>query len=587
MVYAVAALLASSLTAAGLLVAWAATSPAHWFWRTEALLAASLPLLVASATEPLAAFAIQATIVTVGTRWLPWDNATSKAEAAGAFRFAMRDLLLLCVPISVVAASARYRTPSLNPEALQTVVLIGVAGGLVSFTGWWIGSKKAKLAWIRVLVGLLVWGSTAAVLARCDWFVFCFENLGEWPPDQAGGTWGFYGRYNLGDRVNAWYAILATQLLLTVWVTRGFVAPADASCSWKRRIWRRLSCAGSLVLFALALIPTLHVGYKFLTRHPTPDVETPEQNGYLDLVDATQLLPSVRLVEADGFYLWEADEAQLQAAVAELGAALDRAGERFGKPSSATVDYRDGQYPYSLIDDFSTLMRGLAAQARLAKLSGDIESAADRFLEILALANTCCRGGLAYHGDKATHFDYVAYRGFYHLLDELPGESLPDYASRLHGLELDREPPEQLVRRSEAWAQRSRGWYGHLMYIYGLRYHYRLFELQSHLYGQRDSTTISRLLRADIAIRRFKSHKGGWPEKLDSLIPEYLSAVPVDPCSRRGEHLRYLLRDDSYLLYSVGPDGEDDHGQESTMSLSYAVHGDTSLGDLFDERPED
>ena len=46
----------------------------------------------------------------------------------------------------------------------------------------------------------------------------------------------------------------------------------------------------------------------------------------------------------------------------------------------------------------------------------------------------------------------------------------------------------------------------------------------------------------------------------------YLDYMPFDPCA--GAPLRYVPQGDDYLLYSVGPDGRDDGGQESASEDS-------------------
>ena len=62
-----------------------------------------------------------------------------------------------------------------------------------------------------------------------------------------------------------------------------------------------------------------------------------------------------------------------------------------------------------------------------------------------------------------------------------------------------------------------------------------------------------------IALKRYQSHHGTWPETLDALLPAYLSEVPIDPMS--GKPLRYHANTDgTYLLYSVGENGKDDGG---------------------------
>jgi hypothetical protein len=46
---------------------------------------------------------------------------------------------------------------------------------------------------------------------------------------------------------------------------------------------------------------------------------------------------------------------------------------------------------------------------------------------------------------------------------------------------------------------------------------------------------------------------------LDELVPEFISAVPIDPMDI--QPLRYKLNaDGTFVLYSVGEDGKDDGG---------------------------
>jgi len=63
---------------------------------------------------------------------------------------------------------------------------------------------------------------------------------------------------------------------------------------------------------------------------------------------------------------------------------------------------------------------------------------------------------------------------------------------------------------------------------------------------------------ASAAVEAYRRDKGAYPESLEALCPEYLPAVPVDPCSGRG--LCYALTDTGYTIYSVGVNGTDDGG---------------------------
>jgi len=63
-----------------------------------------------------------------------------------------------------------------------------------------------------------------------------------------------------------------------------------------------------------------------------------------------------------------------------------------------------------------------------------------------------------------------------------------------------------------------------------------------------------------IALLRYKNDKGLCPENLQELITAaYLKELPIDPYSDKP--LVYRKTDDNFLLYSIGPDFEDDGGQ--------------------------
>jgi hypothetical protein len=65
-----------------------------------------------------------------------------------------------------------------------------------------------------------------------------------------------------------------------------------------------------------------------------------------------------------------------------------------------------------------------------------------------------------------------------------------------------------------------------------------------------------------IALKRYSLHHGKLPTSLETLVPEFLSAVPVDYMD--GKPIKYRLNDDgSFTLYSVGEDGQDDGGELS------------------------
>jgi hypothetical protein len=67
-----------------------------------------------------------------------------------------------------------------------------------------------------------------------------------------------------------------------------------------------------------------------------------------------------------------------------------------------------------------------------------------------------------------------------------------------------------------------------------------------------------------MALERFRAERGHYPTSLSELVPGQLRRVPRDPFARGREELKYLAMESAgqrRLLYSVGPDGEDQQGQ--------------------------
>jgi len=77
---------------------------------------------------------------------------------------------------------------------------------------------------------------------------------------------------------------------------------------------------------------------------------------------------------------------------------------------------------------------------------------------------------------------------------------------------------------------------------------------------QTRSSAQIRTAQAALAIERFRLATERLPAQLGDLVPQYLSTVPADPFD--GKPLRYHRLEKGYVVYSVGPDGEDNGGRE-------------------------
>jgi hypothetical protein len=73
------------------------------------------------------------------------------------------------------------------------------------------------------------------------------------------------------------------------------------------------------------------------------------------------------------------------------------------------------------------------------------------------------------------------------------------------------------------------------------------------------------LVTEAIALKRYQLRHGAYPTNAATLVPEFLSEPVSDPID--GQPLRYHLNPDgTFLLYSVGEDGKDDHGDPTSVN---------------------
>src|SRR5207244_12392963 len=61
-----------------------------------------------------------------------------------------------------------------------------------------------------------------------------------------------------------------------------------------------------------------------------------------------------------------------------------------------------------------------------------------------------------------------------------------------------------------------------------------------------------------LAVERYRQAHHRWPDSLAALVPEFLQVLPSDPYN--GSPLKYRRLDAGVVIYSVGPDGQDDGG---------------------------
>ena len=83
-----------------------------------------------------------------------------------------------------------------------------------------------------------------------------------------------------------------------------------------------------------------------------------------------------------------------------------------------------------------------------------------------------------------------------------------------------------------------------------------------------------RLLLTDLALRVYRQAHGEDPPDLNALVPSILTSVPLDPFSDKP--LRYQKRGKDGVVYSVGPDRDDDRLARTLIQR----HSPTADGDF-------
>ncbi len=100
--------------------------------------------------------------------------------------------------------------------------------------------------------------------------------------------------------------------------------------------------------------------------------------------------------------------------------------------------------------------------------------------------------------------------------------------------------------------------------------------LSSCIRGAVRSQALHRAAAVAIAATRFRIEKGSLPESIDDLGPEFLPLEPADPFVADAP-LRLKQTDSGIVIYSVGPDGEDDGGPVAPGKEPAAGNDDVGL----------
>jgi hypothetical protein len=560
----------------GLLAIWFGVGRGHWFVRA-AVVAAAIGMLVPVPAFDLAiVFLSQSLSVAVSLLLLGVIRSAKRRNVAceleitepipSGHRFTLVDLFLLTLVAAGAATLGAY-LPTKHRDFWLSYVMIGAGAGIVTLAAAWAALGRR---W-----PILRWAVLIAAAPAVGWLL----RLAEVPEELSENLFGASALLGIPG-APAWFApttmsltaaLIAAPLVLLKhggWLAffsrRGLATFASGE---SERPWKRfLSRLGAVLVTGAASVVVGAAYFKMLCVLPIPRIEAPDPNGYLMLAKLGGELEHAGILTGDPL-----SETELREFVDANRTRLKAAHAALELPHVAPVDYQSPDLPHlEAIQGNRQLARAFVNEGKLAALEGRPDAAASSCLDAMQFGQVVSRGGLFIDALVGTAIEGIGSTA----LCEIRGSMSPATSRRLidalQRLDHDREPVTAITAREAIWQQHAYGWAG------------RFFPDLSTAEGVTNIADARRaklrLLIYDLAIRLYRADHGRLPERLEQLAPKHLRQLLDDPFT--GRPPIYRSRGESYLLYSVGPDLDDDGGRAIADGVLY---GD---GDFVLDPPE-
>ncbi|MBS0264897.1 MAG: hypothetical protein JSS02_23380 [Planctomycetes bacterium] len=303
--------------------------------------------------------------------------------------------------------------------------------------------------------------------------------------------------------------------------------------------------------------------------------------GYARLVAAGQALTGTEMFENR-----ESPTPERMAEFLEANrAALENARQALAAGCRVPVVY-DSSYSTAQSDNLQALrnlVRTFACELLLAKQRGDHWRVVQIGLEIFQMGNAGRSGGLLIDMLSALAVESMSFPALRSVREHLTPTESRKLANSLLELDEAREPFEDIKRRDQHWEQvvypeRAQAT-GHplegidfdaiqpkndeerqmlQMARAAMAMPPEQLDLMQQLSDLRHLVAW-RLLALELGIQAFHADRGTYPDRLEDLVPEFLTRLPTDPLA--DQSFCYQKTDDGYRLYSPGPTRQDHGGQ--------------------------
>jgi hypothetical protein len=321
-----------------------------------------------------------------------------------------------------------------------------------------------------------------------------------------------------------------------------------------------------LIIGALAVAAVIASIVAFLTPTTRPPAVLPNPNGCDDFAAAAQWLVA-----------WSGDliapPEELRSIVRQNSKALETVRSGLKKPSAVPVtnDMTWVNTHIVQLGEHKSMARLLTAEGLIHLQEGRTNEAARSFADCIVFAHAAHRRGLMITELVAIACQAIGAQRLVQVAPHVQPDTLREILPDLIALDQAREPASAILQRDREW---SRGAYGvwWSMWMRVLAYKNRRAVEWSFERKHSRSVASLRLVMTELALRGYLAKHGKPPTALAELVPAWLPAVPLDPFSNRP--LVYRVTTNSFLLYSVGPDGNDDQGTP-------LKRGEMETGDLL------
>jgi hypothetical protein len=249
-----------------------------------------------------------------------------------------------------------------------------------------------------------------------------------------------------------------------------------------------------------------------------------------------------------------ASEDELRTVIATNKGRLTSARNAFFLPHIVPVDYTSTDLiGFESLNKFRQLQRLFDFEGRLAILDGRPDDATTSYLDEMRLGSVVGQGGLQIDEMVGRAIENVGLYSLCEIRKSVSPKTSRQVIETVQTLDDECEPFAVVEKREAVWQQHAYGWAGRIVL------NRENESAEARRVFAEDSNARRRLLICDLAIRLYQAEYGKLPERLEQLAPEYLRELPIDPFSGRPPVYR-PRGEAAFLLYSIGPDGNDDGG---------------------------